>query len=135
MAPKALTIRQPWAWAILYAGKDVENRRWQTSYRGPLLIHAALDPDPGGVTRLLWTMADPEAFGQPRQALEARGAIIGLVHLVDIVTDSPSRWAETRSYHWRLEMPAPVDPPVPCRGHQRLWSPPQAAVEAVAGLY
>ena len=24
------------AWAIIYSGKDVENRRWRTSYRGPL---------------------------------------------------------------------------------------------------
>lgn len=39
---KALSIRQPWAWAILNAGKRVENRSWQAChYRGPLLIHAA----------------------------------------------------------------------------------------------
>lgn len=25
---KALSIRQPWCWAILFAGKDVENRDW-----------------------------------------------------------------------------------------------------------
>ena len=28
---KALSIRQPLAWAILHAGKDVENRDWQRS--------------------------------------------------------------------------------------------------------
>lgn len=39
---KALSIRQPWAEAILNLGKRVENRSWQTChYRGPLLIHAA----------------------------------------------------------------------------------------------
>ena len=37
---KALSIKQPWAWAIIHAGKNVENRTWATSYRGPLLIHA-----------------------------------------------------------------------------------------------
>lgn len=26
---KALSIRQPWAWAIIHAGKPVENRDWQ----------------------------------------------------------------------------------------------------------
>ena len=36
----ALSIHQPWAWAILNVGKNVENRRWRTRYRGPLLIHA-----------------------------------------------------------------------------------------------
>jgi hypothetical protein len=38
---KALSIHQPWTWAILNAGKTVENRRWSTSQRGPLLIHAS----------------------------------------------------------------------------------------------
>ncbi|MBL8866467.1 MAG: ASCH domain-containing protein, partial [Planctomycetia bacterium] len=37
----ALSIHQPWAHAILHFGKSVENRTWSTSYRGPLLIHAA----------------------------------------------------------------------------------------------
>jgi hypothetical protein len=33
-----LTVRQPWASAIIFAGKDVENRSWAASYRGRLLI-------------------------------------------------------------------------------------------------
>jgi hypothetical protein len=37
----ALSIRQPWAWLILHAGKDIENRDWPTKYRGPFLIHAS----------------------------------------------------------------------------------------------
>ncbi len=45
---KALSIRQPWAWAIVHAGKRIENRSRADgrmpslcTYRGPLLIHAA----------------------------------------------------------------------------------------------
>ena len=45
---KALSIRQPWAWAIIHAGKDVENRPWGTRYRGPLLIHASKTLDQEG---------------------------------------------------------------------------------------
>jgi hypothetical protein len=131
---KALTIRPPSAWAVVYAGKDAENRRWQTAYRGPLLIHAARGADPAGAARLLWTMSDPDAFGQPRAAFEARGAIIGLVFLADILTDSPSRWAQPGCYHWMLESPVPVDPPVPCPGRQGLWNPPHAVSAAVADL-
>jgi hypothetical protein len=37
----ALSIRQPWLWAILRAGKRVENRKWRTDYRGPILLHAS----------------------------------------------------------------------------------------------
>jgi hypothetical protein len=133
-SPKALTIRPPWAWAVIYAGKDVENRRWRTAYRGPLFIHAAKNADPDGAASLLWTMEDPEAFGQPRAPFETREAIIGLVFLADILTDSPSRWAQPGCYHWMLESPVPVDPPVPCPGRRRLWNPPDAALAAVADL-
>jgi hypothetical protein len=30
----ALPVKQPWAYAILNVGKDVENRRWQCGSRG-----------------------------------------------------------------------------------------------------
>ena len=38
---KALSIRQPWVWAITHAGKRVENRSWPCNYRGPVLLHAS----------------------------------------------------------------------------------------------
>jgi ASCH domain len=133
---KVLTIRQPWAWAVIYGGKDVENRRWRTAYRGLLLIHAGknADPDPEAYPRLLWTMADPEAFAQPRRAWEAREAIIGFVYLTDVLTDSPSPWATAGLYHWAFEFPAPVDPLVPCRGRPGLWVPPVAVAERLTGV-
>ena len=37
----ALSIRQPWCWAIVNAGKRVENRTWAPRYRGPVYIHSA----------------------------------------------------------------------------------------------
>ena len=38
--PKCLTVQQPWAWCIVHGPKRIENRSWQSHYRGPLLIHA-----------------------------------------------------------------------------------------------
>lgn len=38
---KAISIWQPWVWAILHAGKRLENRGWQAQYRGPILLHAS----------------------------------------------------------------------------------------------
>lgn len=38
---KALSIRQPWAWLIVNGFKDIENRSWDTKYRGLVLIHAS----------------------------------------------------------------------------------------------
>lgn len=37
----ALSLRQPWATAVLRLNKRIENRRWSTRVRGPFLIHAA----------------------------------------------------------------------------------------------
>lgn len=36
-----LSLRQPWAWMVVHGGKRIENRKWSTDYRGPILIHAA----------------------------------------------------------------------------------------------
>src|SRR5437016_10859136 len=46
---KALSVRQPWAWLIVNGHKDIENRSWQTKFRGKLLIHAGQRFDPKGV--------------------------------------------------------------------------------------
>lgn len=35
-----LSVRQPWASAIIWAGKDVKNRTWATAYRGRFYTHA-----------------------------------------------------------------------------------------------
>ncbi len=57
---KAITIKQPWAWAITrrattYAGKDIENRTWTTPYRGLLAIHAGRTWDhAGGDSDVIW---------------------------------------------------------------------------------
>lgn len=71
---KALSVRQPHASLIVIGMKDVENRHWSTSYRGPLLIHAS--------KHLSNTM-----YGEYE-----RGGIVGMVTLVDVVTESSSVW-------------------------------------------
>jgi hypothetical protein len=38
---KVLSLTQPWASLICLGVKKMETRSWQTSYRGPLLIHAS----------------------------------------------------------------------------------------------
>ena len=96
---KALSIRQPWAWAIIHAGKDVENRDWPTRFRGPVAIHAAL-----GITRAEWdegmavcraifrSDASPERRKLPSVDNQLRGGIIGVAEIVDCVDASTSPW-------------------------------------------
>lgn len=43
-AVRCLSVRQPWAWAIVHGLKPVENRVRIFNYRGPILIHAGLKP-------------------------------------------------------------------------------------------
>lgn len=57
MHQRALSIRQPWAWAILFGGKTVENRPWHASYTGPLLIHASKTHDVKGYRRIQYAVA------------------------------------------------------------------------------
>ena len=38
---KAISLWQPWASLMAYRFKTIETRHWPTSYRGPLIIHAA----------------------------------------------------------------------------------------------
>jgi len=41
MILRALSVRQPWAWAIVQGLKPWENRSRRFNYRGPVLIHAS----------------------------------------------------------------------------------------------
>ena len=43
---KALTVHQPWAWAIINGRKRVENRKWSTRVRGRIAIHSSQTRDP-----------------------------------------------------------------------------------------
>lgn len=116
---RVLTVRQPWAWAIIQGGKDVENRSWPTNHRGPLLIHAGSAFEREGyetVKRL--------ARRSPPPADEfVHGAIIGVVELVDCVQGSDSEWAIPGQWHWCLRSPRPL-PAVSCSGKLGLWRPP-----------
>lgn len=96
---KTLSIRQPWADLIIRGIKDVENRTWTTTYRGPLLIHASKGFVPGHAVRL---------YG-PQHEWE-QGGIVGMVDLVDVVRDSTSPWAQQTKdiWHWLLANPRRV---------------------------
>lgn len=91
---RAISIRQPWAWLIINAGKDIENRCWPTKLRGRVLVHAAK-----GMTRSEYEdvedfLAMNSSCGiklPPAEALE-RGGIVGTVEIIDCVTSSESPW-------------------------------------------
>ncbi len=95
----ALSIRQPWAWAICHAGKDIENRDWSTRFRGPVAIHAAKGmtrDEYEDFTHAVHTISRihsfPECMTVPSAKELQRGGIIGTAEIVDCVRHSYSPW-------------------------------------------
>lgn len=124
----ALSIKQPWAWAIIHAGKDIENRDWSTQYRGRVLIHASK-----GVTRAEYeesAWAIGPGIKCPSLKEIERGGIIGAATIVDCVTDSASRWF-VGDYGFVLADPKPC-PFVPCRGALGFWKVPADVASKLA---
>lgn len=115
---KALTVRQPWAWAIVMGYKNVENRARPTNHRGPLLIHAAKQIDVGGF-HSLWELG---IYRKLPDELTL-GALVGQVEVVDCVTNDESRWAEPGAWHWILDRPKEFNTPLSCKGSLGLFTP------------
>lgn len=117
----ALSVRQPWAWAIIHAGKDIENRSWQGSnpglrFRGSVCIHASTgmtrDEFDSAIEDIDYASTIVDRLPQAKELV--RGAIIGVVDVVDVIRKSDSRW-------WSgpvglvLANPHAIDP-IPCKG-------------------
>lgn len=125
---KALSIRQPWAHAILHLGKRVENRDWAgCSYRGPVLLHAAkslvlrdFNEDVESILDIVkpatngekWAALDQFAYRRAPVAGKHRGeyswrpapslpfgGIVGRARIVDIIDLSPAGPARTSRAH------------------------------------
>lgn len=88
----AISIRQPWAWAILHAGKPVENRSWSTNIRGPICIHAAKGMTLDEYYEASQFIATLGMNDIPFPGDMQRGGIIGVADLVDCVAEHPSPW-------------------------------------------
>jgi hypothetical protein len=111
---KCLTIRQPWAWAILAGLKTVENRTWPTAHRGALLIHA-------GASRESLRSVLPDGTPVPDDLVF--GCLVGVVDVLDCV---PLAWCPAGPYRegpwcWLLARPRALPTPIPFRGAQRLF--------------
>lgn len=136
---KALTIRQPWLWAITHAGKRVENRTWPTTYRGPIALHAASRFTMQEYRDAVFFMQEhqladamlgvaAEIFGDvnynvplmPSSSDLAVGSIVAVAELVDCVTHSTSPWF-VGPFGFVLEHVRGLASPIPCKGALGLW--------------
>jgi len=137
---KALTISQPDASLIADRHKFVENRTWETSYRGLLAIHA------GKGTQYL----TPEELAQ-----YPTSCIVAVAELVDCLPFSVVtccfEWGEgwrnftaqqiaaiaehphtEGPYCWLLKNRRKLSQPIPCAGRQGLWTLPDGFIQMVS---
>lgn len=134
---RACTLWNPWAWAVISAGKDVENRPRSLGYVGEVAIHVGLNWDVSRVKEDLLYVSDAmKACGHPSGGVvrdnpitmgamlhRQRGHVIGVVEIV--------RWLPLHrvSSPWAfgpwcavLRNPRPITEPIRVRGYQGVWT-------------
>jgi len=120
---KIISIRQPWATLIVRGVKNIENRSWATSYRGPVLVHASLRPSVHSLTDIA------RQFGIDLQHVELPlGGIVGMTNIIDCVDAHPSPWFEGK-FGFVLDRSHEL-PFMPWKGSLGLRSATAALVEA-----
>lgn len=125
--PKALSIRQPYAFAVVMGFKPVENRERENpndpflKFRGPVLIHASLKEEREDVDDVLRLIAEQSGGVYSYAAVaglyhkhRALGAIVGAATITDCITKHPSRWFNG-PYAFVFENPK-FCRPVECKG-------------------
>lgn len=140
---RALSYRQPWAWAMLHAGKNIENRHWRRKLEGRVLIHAAK-----GCTSREYTIAlafmhaagvdlsrVPQLRGLGAGGLD-RGGIVGVLTFTGEVLppndDRPERWHMPEQYGYFVRDAKPL-PFLPWKGALGVFDVPDDALAAAYG--
>jgi hypothetical protein len=124
---KIISIRQPWATLIVRGVKDIENRSWATSYRGPVLVHASLRPS----VHSLEGIARQFDIDLPHVELPV-GGIVGITNIIDCVEAHPSPWFEGK-FGFVLDRSSEL-PFKPWTGSLGLRSVPGALLQAFSIL-
>ncbi len=148
----AISIRQPWVWAILHLGKRIENREQRWRYRGEVMLHASsfgrftdaqlrtqlergefapTKPQNEVLDELesAFDMAKDSGVVNPPKVTprvlfgDHSGAIVGRARIVDCVENSDSWWF-VGPFGLVLEDVRPIATPVPCKGALGLWAVP-----------
>lgn len=153
MNVKALSLTRPWTELVLSGVKDVENRRWGTSYRGLLVVHGAKSWD-AYAREMFDDLVGPEVEDGdrycPRDKAAAPTGYLGVVTVTDVHrTDSivcrPDRaiegwcalcspWAFDGQWHWHITGACRFPEPIPGPGRLGLFEPPSTVQAAALAL-
>ena len=126
-----MTVRQPYAWAIMVGAKDVENRSRPSNYLGRLYIHAGLTEDVDAVESItervaahLGISASAARAKYRRHRERGLGAIIGRVEMFGSAVSHKSEWFDGK-YGYLLRNPVRLRQPIPAKGSTAIpWKYP-----------
>jgi hypothetical protein len=113
----AISIQQPTASAILSALGPVRHLAWQTTHRGPLLIHVSRN--------------DRGKESEKAERGSVCNAVIGVVELADCVQENhPGAGPDEVAYYWVLTSPRVFVRPLKITGKVGLFQVSDSAVAA-----
>lgn len=125
---RGLTLWQPWATLVAIGAKRFETRSWKpTKGVTRIALHAAARP----THQVIQTRAFVDAL-RGRVDLP-RGCILGVFDIVDVLETKgtpPSRAEHLFGdytpgrFAWRLKPILICEPPIYCKGGQRIWTLP-----------
>lgn len=131
---KALSIKAPGIWTLLN-GCPIDQRTWDTTYRGPLALHASKTKDRD---KYNWLRARAEGLGIDRDRIPAyekfrKGGIVAVCELVDCTRDFDSPWRHKHAYPWAFALKdvRPVEF-VPWHGSQRLFDVAEFVIKPIS---
>jgi hypothetical protein len=135
---KALTVLQPWAQLLILGAKCYDVRCWQTTHRGPLLIHAGrtFPESARGLCRsepirdILARAGYKSPFDLPRRAF------VGTITLEDCLPTDQLLHSQVGEHHfafgdfqpgmwaWKMSNPRPLPHPIGFPGRLGVFEVP-----------
>lgn len=95
---KILSGLAPWWWAIVHLGKNIDNRKWNPSYRGEFLLHSTRCSKQDYSYAIKWMINNKFIQSEkdfPSIEELAFGCIIGKSTIFDVIPRNP-----TTSYNY-----------------------------------
>ncbi|MFH0846162.1 MAG: ASCH domain-containing protein [Patescibacteria group bacterium] len=101
---KAISLKQPWANLVCEGKKTIETRKWNTKYRGDLVICSSQNPkiEPYGKALCIVELYDTESM----QKKHEKKACIEVY---------------PKAVAWHLRNIRPINPPIPVKGQLSIF--------------
>lgn len=138
----ALSCRQPWPWAIFYAGKLIENRGRALPaelLNKRCLIHASKTMTREEYETGAAAILEISGLSVPPAEELPLGALVGAVTFTGNVEPDPGSvrmhgWHVTDQWGWLMAARVPFPRPVPCLGERGFWAVPAEAIASVRAM-